>query len=73
MFLSAFSIPMTNEHSHPGISIGNAILSFLQPWANVQEFVIKTLCLQFISQMEKSATSTHQIGHYVYFADFFSK
>lgn len=69
----AFSIPMTNEHRHLGISIGNATLSFLQPWANVQEFVAKTLYLQFMSQMEASATSTHQIGPYIYFADFFSK
>lgn len=40
---------------------------------NVQEFVIKILCLQFMSQVETAATSTHKIGHYIHFANLFSR
>lgn len=68
-----FSVPMTSEHNHLGIPMGNVILSFLHPWANIQEFVIKMFRLQFMSQMEMPATSVNQNGPHIYLANFFSK
>lgn len=57
----AFSISTTTNTTIQGL-----LQAFLQSLANVQEFIIRILCLQFMSQLEMSATLTHTIGACIY-------